>query len=550
MDKRKKEKKTLFSGKQKKKMATAPKPVNIPDFPMFQTSRAGKQVLVKATSVYQDSDAINQIYQLPILGSLPTNFLSSGVSSYVDIQLPSGLEIVDDVSLEFTVAVASAAVTVKPVPFWVTQIELFDSTTKQRIQCLYPEQLFLAPMMMLNPMQQQRILGDMLIDPKTFYQNSTLQVGTYYTRLPLYSSFYDVIKPYMYNAQSQKFTVRVWSDLNIVQVGTASNLTITNLQLNWNQFQHRAALSAQLRGVGKFPQIADYLDVVPVNWSSYTFTAGSQTQVDIKAIAGKVAFLVALFRASQAPNGAQSTACAAFEDIGASTVDVVDAQGTSQISGGRPISCQYLKYACMEELPNFGINALDNRACYLIPFCDHPSLSLQGIRDGYMAFNGTTQYYLNVNMASLRVAEVYTATPSASLSGGSGSYQIAWGAETTIPLAFNASASTVQNAILALNWVTRENLSVTVSGALSAAGTTTITLGGKDGNVSKKYGLPQIINCGLLTSASAVVTVPVALTTPGFAGGFTSSSYNVTVLAYLYKEWMMDAFGNVSWGWL
>lgn len=518
----------------------------LPDFPVVVGSRGGQRVTMKQVTL-QSSDAINQVFQFPVLGSLPTNFLSSGTSSYIDIQLPAQLEIVDDITLEFTVAVASASVTVKPGPFWVSQIELFDTTSKIAIQRILPEAIYTHMLMLLNPTQQQRMLTDSLVDPKTFYQNSVLQVGTYLVRIPLFPSFFDVIKPYMYGISPNKFTLRVWSDLNIVQVGTSGNLTCTNLQLNWNQFQHRGQLSTTLRNLGSLPQVGNFLDVVPVNWSSLQFTAGSTTQVDIKAINGKVAFLLAMFRPSTAPNGAQSTSCMAFEDIGNSTMDVVDQQGSSKISGGKPIGCQYLKYGCLQEFPWFGINACDNRAMYMINFCDHPSLAIQGVKDGYMQFDGSSPYYLNVAMAAARTAEVYTITPSASLASGTGSYQIAWGGETTVPLALAATAATVQNAILALNWVARENLSVTVSAALSAAGTTTITLGAKDGNISRKYSLPQVINCGLLTSGSAVVTVPTALTTVGFNGGFTSSSYTVTVLAYIYKEFVMNQVGDVKW---
>ena len=161
-----------------------------------------------------------------------------------------------------------------------------------------------------------------------------------------------------------------------------------------------------------------------------------------------------------------------------------------------------------------------------------PEFLATGRKNGAYGFSGNEQLQLTTAVAG--TSEVMTMTTSDTTAATGGTYALVWTDEygisqTTTPLAYNASAATIQSALQALP---NFEGTVTVNQAFSAGGSVTFTFGGNYAN-RPLYARGFTLNAvGAMYNATRSLGLTTAITTPGVRGITSGNTFYLDVVAF------------------
>lgn len=263
-----------------------------------------------------------------------------------------------------------------------------------------------------------------------------------------------------------------------------------------------------------------------MSWSQ-TFNASSQYVFQTSGIIGDVTCLFAALRAG-------NTGSSQYFFIPLTSYQIQDSAGIP-ITGANFVTGDFGRWC---HTPRWSLGTwMQDRRINLWNFSSKNSGIVEfltmGRKSGAYGFSGNES--LVINTCAAGTSEVLTLATGDATAPTGGSYQISfmdeWGYEHyTNPIAFNASAATIKAAIELLP---NFEGTVTVSAALSATGSITVTYGGVYANRAMKgrgYYL-QVCAAGLFnaTIGQGVLTT---VTTPGVTGMTSGATHYLDVIAY------------------
>ena len=254
-----------------------------------------------------------------------------------------------------------------------------------------------------------------------------------------------------------------------------------------------------------------------------TWTAGNTYQIQTSAIAGNVVFMrMGLYKTLIGQDIGKPARIAFFW----MTAD-----------GGAPITTQnqqedyWNRYMTQREC--FDGTASRRIKKYAWVFPKKKDAAMELIREGvsYPGYAFTNKENMYVTMASAGTNEIVTITPSSAPT--SGTYQIGFsnpdvGIMWTAPLAFNATASTIQSAI---NNLLNFGGVCTVAGTMATAITITYTGGGYETRPMAADGYQFSFLMGAI-GTTYTPGVSVAVATPGVSGITSGGTYTLKMWFY------------------
>ena len=171
----------------------------------------------------------------------------------------------------------------------------------------------------------------------------------------------------------------------------------------------------------------------------------------------------------------------------------------------------------------------DKKGYIGIPFSESWQGAASGQHVGCYNFNMQKNNIL-LQPANSRTNQVMTVTVTNAAVLTSGTYRFRVGNEYTSPLAYNASATNVKDALEALKISQAHNITYTLSGALSSSATPTLTI--TSGNYTFQDGEISV-HSGAFTGSSVPTSITIATTTPYVAG--VSGTVDISLYAFVYK---------------
>lgn len=272
----------------------------------------------------------------------------------------------------------------------------------------------------------------------------------------------------------------------------------------------------------------NFLEPVQMELSNQTLTASTKYQTSLSTLNGKCAFLAVLLRTSlsNTDNGYYNWLTLGQPDQPA-TCDV-SLNNTGLLGSGAPVDISYLR----SQYPDHFNNGFFNyKHALVIPFCESIRKAYAGVVDGYLNFDGQ-DFKLEITPSAAGTAPVVTSDVSSA--GGDGFGVVSFQGYQTEPIAYDATASTVQTAVNRLPSIRNfcgQRATVASSGVFLTADRT-LTL--SNARQLVPYGHFKVE--ALSQNAGVNIATTSTLTTAGQAGWTTGSSYYVTILAYMHKR--------------
>lgn len=489
-------------------------------------------------------NSLNQVITLQALPAPPSSALTSSGQFYFDIST-SDLHMINDIRVRFDVLEGSgSSMILCPSPYFITKMEWQDKSGNMFWRS-YNDTLFFEACSAVGLPQQTNAFLQSLNVSDTYFEgyihpSSTTRIY----RIPLISHPWSVVEQFAGNLSKLRL-VLYWAS-SVVSSGSGTT-SLSNVFLEMNHRRLPADLATIQRN---YFSTAKRTRICYPDWYSFTgqtLNASTTTNLDLSSFKGKYPFFIYAVRTSN--NSATSNGYLNTLPLGPKgTVDVLTPSGQSLFSNGTAVKNQILQEEFSDVFPNKVF--ADSRRWYLLSFCSNAKQALAGIESGYLRLDGS-KHLLSLTPDAAKVDTVQTITLTSATVQSQGAFILQFKGCQTIPLAYNASAATIQNALNALP--TFKNypggpLTATVSAAFSASAAPTITLKNNVG-VAPNEDINLItfdnINSATSTTAASVDSAATTVSTYGTAGWVNGSSYIIDVYGYK-QRWMTEYQGNIT----
>ena len=269
-----------------------------------------------------------------------------------------------------------------------------------------------------------------------------------------------------------------------------------------------------------------YLDCVRIDRFAASLASGNQYLLPTDSVVGSSPFVL-VYTAPAGTN--ENTKWWSSQDyLGKSgLVNFLSPNGDG-ILGNSHIRVDVLREETLTK--NMKNSLLQDKNGYLIlPFTDNWSGASAGIHQGCYQF---TQQKNNIMLmpANSKTNQVMTLNVTNAAVLTSGNFRFRIGNEFSAPLAFNATVADVKAAIEALKFCSSNNITVTLSAALSAASAPTLTINSpnitlQDGEVS--------IDSFAFTGSAVPTSITISTTTQPVFGA--TGTVDITAYVFVYK---------------
>lgn len=475
---------------------------------------------------------------LPIIltqtfNNIPINLLrNAGAKCSLTISKGAFL-LMKDLELRINITVNNSPVTLAAVTYWFTRINLLSQGRSDPLATWYNDTAHFNLCALTREDAYACMAKIVNMDTGVLYgQGASLPVGNYVFRLPLLGTFFDSMDLYFQNANADLVLDLYPDQSGVCIAGTNANVDCTGIfaEIDSDRLTPEDELFHQKAFADKVFTYR-YVDPIQVNNFSKTLTAGSPLSVDLSTITGKITHLLAVVRATGATNvgNAYMNYINLGDDHGTTpaTIDVVAPGSKSILGSGSPISTKLLRD--YEYINHFGNSFGKYKSIYFIPLCECTMAAYKGQANGWLELPPGHSYSLNITPGAALTQEVQTIT--CTQTNTAGAYRVSFRGEFTNPLAYNATAATIQTAVNGLRNCLRDNIVITASGPLSATATFTVGTGCGIGTLSPD--LFQVVSSSL--NASGTYDTPTTTITTQCNGGFTTGSYDITIYAYKYR---------------
>jgi hypothetical protein len=413
---------------------------------------------------------------IPIVQSIGLSTLSSSIlmntSGSVKATITRGsFGKMTNLVLEFIITVATANVVPVPLTDFFSRMDFIQVAGDLILFTLYDDTQKSDIAIMANQGQFESLFGEVGIASDTAGYLGTifpLVSGNQYTyHLPINAGpINDKLQLYWQNAKSDLW-IRFYSAAGGTVIASGSGTLSCTVNL-LSQSQDLEPEDIRLHGIADSNLVFTNRFVDPVNVGSigqYTLTAGKTTKVDISQLGDQlISDMLLIVRPSGGGTNVNNGNWLMMNlgDNNGATLDVVDP--TSNSVFGAPISTRFLRTEYYTDHTDNNFCTLNRKAMYYLPFCNSMRHARKGAMDGWLYIN-SDRWTLNITPAQ-RTQEIQLVTAS-NATNVSGFYQLGWRGSKTIALAYNATGTTVGNALNTMRSFASKNITCgTVTGSL------------------------------------------------------------------------------------
>jgi len=497
-------------------------------YPKYKLPAGGN--LKKYVSNYSASRSFHtDAYTTVSFNNVPSTLFSSATQfrGYLPAGAPRRLS---SMILKISISVASSSCILAPVPYWFQKILISTPDQNIPVQTFYPENLLIANVLESDEGNLPQVLREMAIRPDTGGPQASVASGGVKTFfMPLEGVFTEWLNAYWLRAQQPLIFDFFTQDPRVSGSGTISCTDLSLLCPNEKMTSLDLVQLDQIYPSGVFPSV--YLDPVQITLGSQTISAGSTFKVDLSSFVGQFACLAFGFRQAGATNSSNGLFMYEYQPEN-TTVDITDPAGNSLWGQGSSVSIQELQD--YDVANHFRNTFFRTKGLVIIPFCKELRGAMRGVVNGAMRFDGSRNY-LNINIPANGTAEVMTVTNAGT--NNQGTYKVQFGSYRTAPLAYNASASTIQTAVNALPSMQSYKgvkLTATASAALNT-GTPTITISPK---IDLGDDLIEVVDSTMSASGTPDTsgTATSITTNPVIGANGSSQTLDVIVVGLKYRQ--------------
>ncbi len=463
---------------------------------------------------------------------------------------------ITDAHIEMNIQVAGGPVQLTNTMGWFSRLDIYQTANTAFLASMYPDSK-------LTWIQMMTHMGDLASYLRMMNANNrpgclfglTPQLfptsNSYPFYYPLSETFLNRYLAFWFSGANTDLALQFTVPPTIIAVnpGSAGSITLLSMRVIL-QTQDLSPRDYQIENAdaAKYGFATNYLDPIIVHPGPMQFTAGQQTNIDLSTVSGRVVQLATFIRGTTFGGAAfTNTGNAWINNIlcmgDNATVQLVNGAQEPINTSGTPWRLSYNGYELFSDQSRNDTNVRFPGPIYM-SLGDSMQQAYAGQGPGLLPM-ANNQHNL-IQITPVRgVNEVQTIT-KATAAYTAGFYRLGVSGYTdqTAPLQFNASVATMKAAFEALEPIYSQGITVTFSATLSAAGTTiTATL-----NTPRTNGLEgQLIQVyGDNLNASGTQDAPTtALTTKGIAGLVTDGTYDVIVVALVYRQ-VLAAGGVLS----
>jgi hypothetical protein len=475
---------------------------------------------VQPTHQLKGSHDMNS-YQTFDFASAPASHFTSNGAKHVGLVQRGTFGQCDHVMIKAKVTVTGSASVLAPVYNWWDRIDLRQSGSNDILQTWYPDTIMASIYSLMSEHQLKAFLRDVNVDGEEdnfLGFQSAIPAGqskTFY--MPLAGSFFNTLHANYSEAKSDLY-FEFTPAQSIVKSGGG---VVTLNQLALLIETQNKPMSSQMRD---YVFSTQYLDPVPVFRPSFNVVAGDNS-IELSSIQGKVSHLQMILR----PAGTQPKDYHTMVSLGeASTIDLLNPSNQSILGTGQPIDTLVLRNEIISahHLQNSVFSTI-HKPCYLVPLTSSIQGALKGYVSGVWQFQGDKDQ-IRFNVASGAQNEVQTLALASGANATTGWFRIAYKANRTSALPFNASAGQIKSAIEALPEFQKRSITVSVANGFNAnAGSVAVTIFNPEASGSTETERFDVLSSMDTFVNTTQTTPPVHTIAPGL--------YDVTVFAYVYK---------------
>ena len=458
-----------------------------------------------------------------------TNMFSTTSKQTITIRR-GDIDSVKHLVAKITINVVGAPVVLAALPLWFAQIDLRSSSDNALISTAYGDSTMANLLTMVTAGKTKGLFKTLNIDSTQFgYLGTTnaLAPGQYIFFLPLFQN--SVIGNF-----SGIHLADATSDLNFdftpnnPIVSGSGTINLQNFQFEVEATKLADADIAIYRNRYKtYSTECIFLDPIITPFTSKPLTAGAINYFNLLPVTGLCSHQMIVIRQSGAGNNNTNNASFNWLNVGdneGAAIDLVDANQTSLLGAGNPISTKFLRSHQSADVSDNSF--IPTKPCYYVSYCDDIRHSLQGvIKGGFMFESSNVQLALTLPAAPVQEVQTvsFSAAPSAS-----GFCHFSFRGEISADIPSTATPAVIASTLQSMKTFQAQFITVTASASLTAGTSITLTFthpatSGLEGDLVRVVG-------DNLGSA--------ALTTRTVAGtaGLTSGQYDVLVYSYLYKD--------------
>jgi hypothetical protein len=472
-------------------------------------------------------------YQTYQLQNVPQNLISGQVRFRTAIPIPDRRS--HGFALRFNIT-SSGACVVPPTPYWFRRIQLLRKDGEV-LRTYHADSLFSELMLSVDGDRLKALCESHNMDGRESSmggQGPPLAAGetkNFHLMLPYFFANW----PGSFEGQNEEIHIE-FEPTETFLVSGSSTITVNSVSAHWqvSNALYKDDRKARDSRISSVIETA-VLEPIVITRPGFTITAGSsENKVPLDAFVGKAAFMGVFPRASGATNASNQLALG-VRDLGVfhpnAAVDVLDGNNQSLFGNGTPLSINVLKMDnALHMTPN---PFFKDRPHIFISFADQEfRKSLAGSINGILEFQPGHKNQLQIVTPGAPTNEVHTVTTVNGSASGLGSVVYKDAQVNGVDF---ASTGSVKIALDALPPLRAKGVTATVSGAICATGSATITYATSTANpriapYSDSSDLPAFIGHNSLNQSSTV-----AVTTAG-ASGCTTGTYDISVVIWKLRK--------------
>jgi hypothetical protein len=471
-------------------------------------------------------------YHMPTIETIPLNDWPSNAvlsgNTRIRSQIPRGsFQNCSNASLRLDVSVNNtSSVVLTDIFHFFNKIEIRAGGSGEILQTIYSDSLLFQYLLAVNNRQFNHSAESLNFNSRVYQagRNDSLPAGSIKSfYLPLLNSIFSADLEWDKIQQDIILECYVSSGSPVLSgTGSITSAAFLVIESRDHSKQPDTKLS-----VGDAVHSHTYLDVVQVAKYGQSMPASTQYLLPLDSVIGSCPMILCNF--SQAGTNDNNRWWSSTDVLGRNGLVNLLSPNSEGLLGNSHIQAQVLRDETMtKQMKN---DLLANKTGYLvIPFSENLAASSAGSHAGGCMHFKQDRLNLMFQPPSNKVNQIMTIVVdnAAILTGGQ--YRIRIGNEYTSWIPFNATVATVKTAVESLKIVNSNGITVTLSSALSAASSSTLTIQSpsyifQEGEIS--------VDSNSETGSAVPTGLSIFTSTPAVVG--TNGQYDINCYVYVYK---------------
>ncbi len=461
-----------------------------------------------------------------VLNDWPTNTTLSG-NTRVRTQIPRGsFQYCSHASLRLDVTVNTSSAQLTDIFHFFSKLEVRAGGSNELLQTIYGDSLLFQYLLAVNNRQFNHSSESLNFNSRIYQggKTDTLSSGTtksFY--LPLINSIFSA--DLEWDKLQQDIILELYVSSGSPVISGSGTITCSAFLVIEGRDHSKQADAKST--IGEAVHSHTVLDVVQVAKYGQSMPSNTQYLLPLDSVVGSCPMILVNF--ASAGTNDNNKWWSSSDVLGRTGLVNLLSPNSEGLLGQAHVQVQILRDELMtKQMKN---DLLQNKQGYLVvPFSENLAASSAGSHaNGCMQFN---QQRLNLMFQppNNKVNQVMTVVVDNAAVTTGGQYRFRIGSEYTSWLAYNATVATVKAAIEALKIISSNGITVTLSAALSASASATLTFS------SPAYIFQEneiSIDSNAETGSAVPTGVSISITTQAVSG--TTGTYDISAYVYVYK---------------